>query len=260
MLLSNVLDTSLNYRLKANSNLIVSLDSLSLDSIALKYVWNEPVAAVDFDAKCTIFYQEQDVCKVDQNARASNLSGWSTALSSTRCPSWIKAYIDQMVQSALSSTSESRTTIASFLEGVGALLCIGNSLETRIFDAKDLSECGLYKNVMKIEHSEVHCDTSESKYYVTFKMTLNEAARGMALAAKASLTDSSLVCSPIPHVTTGDSFGWFLELWDMMAMETECTIAKTYQENLPIITAEQADIHNLVHLLHECCFSIAGLR
>jgi hypothetical protein len=113
---------------------------------------------------------------------------------------------------------------------------------------------------MKIQPLEVHCVTSEDKYYVKFKMTLNQAARGMTVTAKSSLMDSLLVCSPIPHPKMGESFGWFLELWDMMAMETECKIVKQYQENLPIIIVKDADIDNLVHLLHECCFSIAGLR
>lgn len=258
-LLSNVLDESLNYTLKASSNFIVSLDSLSLDNIIFKCMRNKVVDGDEFEAKCTIISQEQEyIYQVDQNARASNVSAWSIALSSS-CPLWIKSYIAEMVQYALSSTSES-TTITSLLEGMGALLYIGNSLETKVFNAKDLSDCALYKNGMKIERSEVHCDKTESKYYATFKMTLNQAARGMTLTAKASLTDSSLVCSPVPHGIKGDSYVWFLELWDMMAMETECKIAKTYKEHLPIITADHADIDNLVHLLHECCFSIAGLR
>ena len=252
MLLSNALDSSLNYYLKGKRNFIASLDSLSLDSIALKFLWNEPVDGSEFEAKCTIFYQEQDVCT------ARNTSGWSTALSPS-CPSWIQKHIEEVVQSAISSKSDS-ISIASLLEGVGALLLIGSSLETKIFDATDLSECGLYKNAMTIEHTEVHCDTSEDNYYVKFKITLNQAARGMSVTAKASLMDSSLVCSPIPQAKMGESFGWFLELWDMMAMETGCNIVKEFRENLPVITVEGADIDNLIHLLHECCFSIAGLR
>ena len=252
MLLTNVLDSSLSYTLKGKSNVIASLDSLSLDSISLKWIWANGVEGSELEATCTIFYQEQDVC------RASNTSGWSTVLS-PRCPSWIKKHIDEMVQSALSSNSDS-IAMASLLEGIGALLIIGSSLETKIFDATDLSECGLYKNAMKIDYAEVHCDRPGNNYYVKFKMTLNQAARGMAVTAKASLMNSSLVCSPIPHAKMGESFGWFLELWDMMAMETECKILKQYQENLPIIIVKDADIDNLVHLLHECCFSIAGLR